>query len=77
MIENVLKMMNAPTKSAMNANTRRAIRKKPNPSFSAFDCSSATDELVTAWTPLGNTWSMLVRSVAGSTPSAALTEIES
>ncbi len=77
MIENVLKMMNAPTKSAMKANTRRAIRKNPSPCFSAFDCSSATDELVTACTPLGSTCSMLVRSVAGSTPSAALTEIES
>ena len=29
MIENVLKMMNAPTNSAMNANTSSAVRKNP------------------------------------------------
>ena len=32
MIENVLKMMNAPTNSAMNANTSSAVRKNPSAS---------------------------------------------
>ena len=58
MIENVLKMMNAPTNSAMNAKTRRAVLKNPSPSLSASVFSSATALAVTASTPSGSTCSI-------------------
>ena len=67
MIVNVLKMMNAPTNRAMNANTSKATRKKPRLSCRAFDCSSATVVAVTASTPLGSTSAIRPRRSADDT----------
>ncbi len=61
MIENVLKMMNAPTNSAMNANTSSAVRKNPSASCNCFACSSATSDDLTASTPFGSADWMLDR----------------
>ena len=61
MIENVLKMMNAPTNSAMNAKTSSAVRKNPSASCNCFACSSATSDDLTASTPFGSTAWMLDR----------------
>ena len=77
MIENVLKMMNAPTNSAMAANTSRAIRKNPRPSFSCSDCSSATEVAVSASVFGGSSCWIVSRSCAGSMPSSPSTEMES
>ena len=77
MIENVLKMMNDPTKSATNANTSNAVRKKPSPSWRASDCSSATDVEVTASTRSGRTCAIEARSCVAETPSSATTLIAS
>ena len=41
-IENVLKMVNAPTNSEINANTSSAVRKDDSSSFTALDRSLAT-----------------------------------
>ena len=77
MMENVLKMMKAPTNSAMNANASNAVRKNPSPSWSAFDCSSDTVALVTASTPFGRADVTCTRNAEGSTPSFATTSISS
>ncbi len=77
MIENVLKMMNAPTNSAMNANTSSAVRKNRRASFSAFEFSSATVVLVTASTPLGSASWIRARSSVSDTPESATTSISS
>ena len=75
MIENVLKMMNAPTNSAMNAKTSRAVRKKPSASWTCFACSSATSDDFTASTPFGSTDWMLDCSSGTEAPSSATTSI--
>ena len=77
MMENVLKMMKAPTNSAMNANASSAVRKNPSPSCSALDCSSDTVALVTASTPFGRAAATRTRRAEGSTPSFATTSISS
>ena len=77
MIENVLKMMNAPTNRAMKAKTSRAVRKNPSPSFKAFDCSSATVADVTASTPSGSTDWISARSSLAATLSSPTTLIVS
>jgi len=50
---NVLKMMNAPTKSDTNANTRSAVRRNPRPLFTSAVCASAAEADVTASKPFG------------------------
>ena len=78
MIENVLKIWKDPTNSAMNANTSSAIRKKPSPSFSCSDCSSATEVLVTASTLGGqHLLDRGSRAARGRRPRRPSTEIES
>ena len=77
MIENVLKMMKEPTNRATKANTSNAVRKNPSPSWSAFDCSSATDVEVTASTRSGRTSAIEARSRVADTPSSATTLIAS
>ena len=75
MIENVLKMMNAPTNSAMNAKTSSAVRKNPNASCNCFACSSATSDDLTASMPFGSSAWMLVRRSGTDVPSSATTSI--
>ena len=53
MIEKVLKMMNAPTNKAMNANTSNAVRKNPRASCNCFACSLTTSDALTASMPFG------------------------
>ena len=77
MIENVLKMMKAPTNSAMKAKTSSAVRKNPRASFNCLDCSSATAALVTDSTPFGSTSASRCWSWTAVTSGSATTSISS
>ena len=57
-IENVLKIVNAPTNSEMKANTNSAVEKKPRALLIALEDSFATVCPVTTWTPFGSTAAM-------------------
>ena len=74
-IENVLKIWNAPTNSDTPANTSRAIRKKPRFSAMSSVCRCAASSPVSTWTWRGITRAIRSRSCSGVTPSAAATEI--
>ena len=78
MIENVLKMMNAPDEQ--RDRTRRPAGtsgRSPSPSFNCSDCSSATVGLVSASVFGGRTCWIWARSCPGATPSSPTTEMES
>ncbi len=77
MIENVLKMRNAPTNSEIAANTSNAVWKNPRPSCSASACSSATAVLVRTSAPVGRTARTSASSERTSTPSSPRTLIVS
>ena len=79
MIEKVLKMMNAPTNSAMKANTRSAIRKNPRPSFSCLGLLVGDRGAGDAPRRLRREHLLDGRAAAAraSTPSSPTTEIES
>jgi hypothetical protein len=70
-IENVLKMMNAPTNSATPANTSRNVLKKLSPFLMSLACSSANAWPVMASAPLGSAAAIRSRSVCWLTPSFA------
>ena len=77
MIEKVLKIVKPPTKSAMNANTKRAVEKKPRAWLMALACSLATVCPVTTSTPAGRVAAMARCMVALSAPGLASTSIAS
>ena len=77
MIENVLKMMNVPTNSAIPAKTSSAVRMKPSPSLTWLAASSAACVAVTASTPCGRTDCTRVRRTEAETPSSATTSMVS
>ena len=58
MIENVLKMVNAPTNREMNANTSNAVSKKESAWSTEFVSSLTTVCPVTTWTPGGSCLAM-------------------
>ena len=75
-IENVLTMMNAPTKRATPAKTRRNVVKKPRPCWTASSLSASTSSPVTASAEAGSTSAMESRSADWVTPCSAVTVIE-
>ncbi len=77
MIENVLKMMNAPTNRATNANTRNAVRRNPRPVATWSWVSEITVAAVTASTSSGSTCEISRWSCTPETPGSATTEIVS
>ena len=72
-IENVLKMMNAPTNNATAANTKRNVLRKPRPFWMSLACSSASWVPVMASVPPGSAAAIRVRSWSWDTPSLAAT----
>ncbi|GIV00261.1 MAG: hypothetical protein KatS3mg014_1876 [Actinomycetota bacterium] len=72
-MEKVLAITNEPTKREIPAKTRSAVRKNPSASLNASAFSSATEALVTASSPFGNTAWIRSRSSSAGTPSAAST----
>ena len=77
MIENVLKMMNAPTNSEMPANASSAVRRNPSSSRMSLDCCSACSEPVRTLMPRGTTARTSRLSAAGSVPGLPATRISS
>ena len=76
-IWNVLKMMNAPTNSAITANTSSAMLKNDNAFFRSLDCFAAVSAPVFAWNPVGRTCWIRDLSSSGVTPAWADTSIAS
>ena len=72
-IENVLKMMKAPTNSATAAKTSRKVFRKPRPSWMSLACSSASWVPVIASVPAGIAAATRSRSSSCPTPSRAAT----
>ena len=66
-------MMKAPTKRAMNPNTRRKVLKNPSACWNSAACSSAADWAVCALALSGRTSPMRVVRSAASVPGAAST----
>ncbi len=77
MIENVLKMVNAPTNSEMNAKTSSAVLKKPSAWSTEFVFSFTTVCPVTTWTPDGRTLAMACCTADLSAPGAVTTLMSS
>jgi len=67
-IENVLKIVNPPTKSEMKANTNSAVEKNERPWLIEFDCSWATVWPVTTSVPGGSARAMARSTAALSAP---------
>jgi hypothetical protein len=74
-IENVLKMMKAPTNSAIVAKTSRKVLKKPSPCLTSLDCSLASACPVMAWVLAGSTAATRLRRSVSLTPLSAATVI--
>ena len=74
-MENVLKMMKAPTKSAMSANVSRKVLKKPSPCLTSLACSAAALLPVMASACGGITLAMRLRSSRSPTPLSEATVI--
>ena len=76
-IENVLKIVNAPTNREINANTSSAVERKESASLTALESSLATVWPLTTCTPGGSTLAIARCSRTLSTPGLASTLIVS
>ena len=77
MIENVFRIVNPPTNSAMNANTSNAVLKKPNAELILLVCSLTTVWPVTTSTSRGSTAAIDRCTAALSAPGLATMSMES
>ena len=76
-IEKVLKIRKAPTKTEMPAKISSAVVRKPKPSLMSADCWAASSAPVFDSTFGGRTAAIRVESSSGVTPSSASTEMSS
>ncbi len=76
-IENVLKIKKAPTKTEIPAKTSSVVVRKPKPSLMSADCCAASSAPVLACASAGSAALRRSLSSSGVTPSAASTLIAS
>ena len=74
-IENVLKIRNAPTNTEIPAKTSRNVVRKPKPSLMSADCWAASSAPVFASASCGRTALIRVESSSGETPLDASTSM--